>query len=270
MGRSKAVITMAGQDAFQMKGLKCLVTGGTKGIGRSTVEAFASLGAEVFTCSRNSDDVDACLREWREKGYEKVHGGAFDLSDPESREGLVARVKDVFDGRLDVLVNNVGINIRKKTEEFSLEDYNRLMNVNLESTFHVSQLCLPLLKASGCASVVMNSSVAGGPTTMRSGSLYGMSKGGMNQLTKILACEWAPHGIRCNAVAPWYTNTPLANQVLKDEAYKAEVLSRTPMGRTGEPEEVANTIAFLCMPAAGFITGQILAIDGGYSSMGFW
>jgi Tropinone reductase 1 len=116
----------------------------------------------------------------------------------------------------------------------------------------------------------MNSSVAGGPTTMKSGSLYGMSKGGMNQLVKILACEWAKFGIRCNAVAPWYTNTPLANQVLADEDYKKQVLSRTPMGRTGEPEEVANVISFLCMKASSYVTGQVISIDGGYSSMGFW
>mmetsp|Transcript_9098 Transcript_9098/g.16951 ORF Transcript_9098/g.16951 Transcript_9098/m.16951 type:complete len:235 (-) Transcript_9098:35-739(-) len=228
--------------------------------------------------SRNHDPISICdlflvdesLKEWNAKGYDVV-GEVCDVAQAESRVKLIEQVSSHFGNKLDVLVNNVGMNIRKPTVDFTLEDYHVLMTINLESTYHISQLCFPLLKkAERGGRIVMNSSVAGGPTTMKSGSLYGMSKGGMNQLVKLLACEWANVGIRCNAVAPWYTNTPLANQVLANEEYRNEVLSRTPMGRTGEPEEVANTIAFLCMPASSYITGQIISIDGGYSSMGFW
>ncbi len=123
---------------------------------------------------------------------------------------------------------------------------------------------MPLLKASGKASVVFNSSVAG-INHMRTGAVYGASKAAMIQLTKNLAVEWAEHGIRVNAVAPYYIRTPLAEQVLADEAYLQEVLDRTPMSRVGEPQEVADVVTFLCMPAASYITGQCIAVDGGFT-----
>ena len=104
---------------------------------------------------------------------------------------------------------------------------------------------------------------------MQSGVVYAMTKSAMNMLTKYLACEWAPDGIRVNAVAPWYINTPLAKQVLADPRYAKAVVSATPAGRVGEPEEVGTATAFLCMPASSYVTGQVLAVDGGFSVNGW-
>lgn len=179
-------------------------------------------------------------------------------------------MSECFQGRLDALINNVGTNIRKPTLTYTEEDYDTIMSTNLESSYVLCQLFHPLLKAGGRSCIVFNSSVAGGPTSMKSGTLYAMTKAALNQLTKNLACEWARDGIRVNAVAPWYTHTPLTEKLLQDPQVMADVVARTPMRRVGEASEVAAPMAFLCSEAAGFLTGQILAVDGGYSVMGFW
>ena len=167
-------------------------------------------------------------------------------------------------------MQNVGTNIRKPSVDFSDEDCEALNRTNLLSAFCLTRDCHSLLKASGNACVLFNSSVAGGPTAMKSGSLYAMSKASLNQLAKNLTCEWAQDGIRVISVAPWYTATPLAQQVLQNKEFEAEVLSRTPMRRVAQPEEVARVFCFLASDAASYITGATVPVDGGYSCMGLF
>lgn len=256
---------MKNSHFWTLKDKKALVTGGTKGIGAAITEELVSLGAEVFVVARNVENLEKFCSQ--EKFSGKVTGISADVSRNEDFETIVNKIKEKW-GFLDILINNAGVNIRKKTTDYSADEFDKIFNTNLKSAFELSRLCYPLLKKSEQGNIVNISSVAG-LTALRTGSIYAMTKAAINQLTKNLAVEFAPDKIRVNAVAPWYIDTPLARQVLENKDYLHEVLERTPMKRIGTPGEVAALVAFLCMPAAGFITGQTICADGGFSVYGF-
>ncbi|MEO6000209.1 MAG: SDR family oxidoreductase [Chitinophagaceae bacterium] len=253
-------------DIWKLKGKKAFVTGGTKGIGKAIVAQFLHLGADVIFVARNQEEVTGVLQEFKEQRL-PVKAIAADVSNAAGRALCYSMIKETWNG-LDILVNNAGMNIRKKMIMYDESEYNRIISTNLSSAFYLSQLFYPFLKASGNGSVVNISSVSG-LTHIRSGAVYGITKAALIQLSRNLAAEWAVDKIRVNAVAPWYIKTPLASSVLQNEQYLQEVLARTPMHRIGQPEEVAAAVAFLCMQASSYITGQCLAIDGGFSTYGF-
>ena len=256
---------MSSNSPWRLAGQRALVTGASSGIGLATAREMAVLGADLVLVARGKQRLDSA-----KNAIELVAPGcrieivSADLSLEKDRQRLVDDLK----GAVQILVNNSGTNIRKRMEELSLDEYRTVQEANLVSCFEMCRLLYPLLKSSAPACVVNNASVAG-LTHLRTGAPYGMSKAAMIQLTRNLAVEWAEDDIRVNAVAPWYINTPLAGQVLQDPDYRRQVLERTPMGRVGEVEECARAIAFLCLPAASYITGQCLAVDGGFSVYGF-
>ncbi len=153
---------------WRLEGKTCLVTGGTKGIGKAIVEELGALGARVFTCARSGADLTACLKEWTAKGYE-VEGIAVDIADSDSRRALLEQVAGSFWGRLDVLVNNVGTNVRKATVAYTEEEYDQIMGVNLKSMYHLCQLAHPLLKKAEKGCIINVGSVAG-VTGIKSGT----------------------------------------------------------------------------------------------------
>eukprot|EP00891_Asterochloris_glomerata_P002867 jgi/Astpho2/2867/Aster-01021 len=248
--------------ARPQRALAC--AGGTKGIGAACVLELASLGAEVFFCSRSEADVRAAAEAWQQQGLnvqaEATLGSKLDILGKDGPEGAAAFATS--DAALCPAVCNAGINIRKKAVEYSEEEYRTVMGINLDACFRLSQLSYPLLKASGSGSVVYISSVGGGPTAMFSAAI--------KQLARNLSVEWARDSIRVNDVAPGYVRTPLVEGILNNEDIMSKMRLRVPQKRVSDPEEISGAVAFLCSKAASYITGQTLAIDGGYSIMGIF
>lgn len=228
-------------------------------------------------CSRNQEDLSRVTKRWNEEQGFDVTGICADMSTSEGLNSLFSEIeswleKMTVDNRLDILVNNVGINIRKPSVDYSKQDTQTIWRTNFDSMFDLTMKCYPLLKRNPgepTSSVINIGSVAG-VTCMKSGTPYAATKAAMNQLTGNLACEWGLDGIRVNCVAPWYINTELAREVLKDKAYLKSVVERTPMGRVGEPIEVAGLVVFLCLPIAQFISGQVISVDGGFTRNGYY
>lgn len=241
---------------------KALITGASKGIGAAVAEVLLERGAHVWLVARGKADLDTFADDLRQRyGDDAVQTTAADMISADERAVLLQQVEQQW-GALDCLINNVGSNIRLPAVDYSEKFYDRLFSTNLDSAFFLTQACHPWLCASSNASVVNMASVAG-IAHLRTGVVYGMSKAAMLQMTRNLAVEWAEDGIRVNAIAPWYTDTPLARQVLDDDDYRESVLARTPMKRIARASEMATATAFFCMPASSYITGQCLSVDGG-------
>lgn len=252
-------------DRWSLAGKRLLITGATEGIGRATAQQAMELGAEAVVVARTADKVERRVADWRAQGF-SVQGVVADVADPAGRDALVAELIRGGDA-LDALINNVGTNVRKPIVEYADDEVDFILRTNLFSAFDICKRLHPLLRrgaAEGGQSTVVNVLSVAGLTHMPTGAPYAMSKAALLQLTRNLAGEWAPDGVRANAVAPWYTRTPLVEKPLQDEAYRDRVLSRTPLGRIAEPEEVASVILFLCMPASSYVTGQCITVDGGF------
>lgn len=255
-------------NRWRLDGQTCLITGASKGIGFACAREFAALGADVLMVARDEAHLETARAEIAEEFPDReILAFAGDVADREQRLEIFDWIADL-DVALSLLVNNAGTNQRKATLEYDETEVRALLETNVMSAFEISRLAHPHLAEHANAAIVNVSSVSG-LTHVRTGSPYGMTKAALAQLTKNLACEWAADGIRVNAVAPWYIRTQRTEPALADPDYLEQVLERTPMDRIGEPEEVSAAVAFLCMPAASYITGEIIAIDGGFLKFGF-
>lgn len=249
------------QSAWQLRDRNALVTGATRGIGRAIVSELLELGATVTLVARSRTEVDAAVQALGDR----ASGVAGDVTDAADRRRIVAHVRER--GPLHVLVHNAGGNVRDKLINYDDATIEKMIALNLVSPILLSRDLHPQLCAAGDASVIHVGSVAG-QLALPTGVAYAAAKAGLAQAARTLALEWARDGIRVNTVAPWYTRTPLVEPVLARPEALAAILARTPLGRIAEPREVATAVAFLAMPAASYITGQCIAVDGGMSIQG--
>ena len=251
-----------GLDQFSLKGKVAMVTGSSKGLGEAAVTALARAGADVAVCGRNRSDIDKVVEKLTSDGC-RAHGFILEVTSPKTVQKGVSEILNYF-GKVDILLNNAGTNHRVPVLEYPEEEWDRVIDTNLKGYYLVAQAVVPQMIGRGYGKVINMSSILG-----RIGIInqlaYASAKGGVDQMTKVMALEWAKLGVRVNAIAPTYFETEMVKQIRNDKERFDFINTRTPMGRWGKLSEIEGIVIFLATPASDFITGQSIAIDGGWT-----
>lgn len=240
-----------------LKGKVALITGGTRGIGFETVRLFKENNAEVVLFGSKKETVDKAVEELKNEGYE-VSGYYPNLEIYEEVEKTIKEIVSKY-GHIDILINNAGISANKKIEETSSEDFAKIMNLNVNAVFNMTKAVVPFMKENK-GGVILNTSSMVSIYGQSSGVGYPTSKFAVNGITKSLARELAPFNIRVNAVAPGVTKTDMVASLPEEQI--APLIKTIPLGRIGEPRDIANAFLFLASDMASYITGNILSVDG--------
>ena len=248
---------------FDLSDKVAIVTGGNGGIGLGMAKGLAEAGAKIAIIGRNTEKNANAVNEIKSLGATAI-AIETDVRDANAVTSMVKAVVAEW-GRVDILINNAGINIRKRPEDLSEEEWRQVLDTNLTSAFLCSKACYPEMKKTGGGKILNNGSMLslfGSPW----GSAYGSSKGGIMQMTKSHATSWADDNIQVNCYLPGWINTDLTQQAREDvPGLHEKVLARTPAGRWGEPADLAGLAVYLASPASDFLTGTAIPIDGGFS-----
>lgn len=247
-------------DLFSLTGKIALVTGSSRGLGYAIAEGLAQAGATIILNGRNADTLAQAQKEFADKGY-TVHTSQFDVTDSAGIKAQVAHINETI-GTIDILVNNAGIQHRQPLTEFDADHWRQVIDVNLNGVFFTSQAVAPHMIAQQSGKIINIGSLMS-ELSRKTISAYVASKGGVKQLTKAMATEWAEHNIQINAIGPGYFKTELNTALFTDPEFDGWVKSRTPAGRWGEPEELIGIAVFLASKASSYINGQIFYVDGG-------
>ncbi|MGM0427591.1 MAG: SDR family NAD(P)-dependent oxidoreductase [Thermodesulfobacteriota bacterium] len=247
---------------FDLSGKTAVVTGGTRGLGETAAMALAKAGADVAVCGRVKADLYRVPSAIKESGRDSI-GVYMEVTSKSQIHRAVQSIMDYF-GRIDILVNNAGVNHRVPVLEFGEEDWDRVIDTNLKGYFLVAQAVAPQMLDRKYGKIINMSSILG-TVGLPDQLAYACSKGGIDQMTKVMALEWAKQGIRVNAIGPTYFETDLVTQIRNDPERFNFINERTPMGRWGYPSELEGIVIFLAAPASDFITGQTIYIDGGWT-----
>ena len=252
------------EDMFSLKGKVAIVTGGNGGIGRGIAQGFAGVEADVVIAARNPKKTADAAAEIRKEFGVRVLEIEANVQQEKSIESMVKTVIDEF-GRIDVLVNNAGINIRKMPQDLTAAEYDEVLSTNLRAAFLCSKAVYPAMKKSGGGKIInigSMTSIFGGAKLLP----YGTSKGGIVAMTRSLAVAWAPDNIQVNAILPGWIDTELTQRArIELDGLNERILTHTPVGRWGRPEDLQGTAIFLATSASDFVTGVSLPVDGGYS-----
>jgi NAD(P)-dependent dehydrogenase (short-subunit alcohol dehydrogenase family) len=248
---------------FDIDGRVVVITGGGRGLGAALARGFAEAGARVVIGDQNAENAQSRAAEIRDSGGAAVATGC-DITDPQQVEALCDLATQSF-GTLDVLVNNAGINIPKPAEDLRLEEWSRIIGVNLTGTFICCQAAgaIMLRQGSGCLINICSTHGHVG-SYVHKAAAYNASKAGVVNLTRSLALEWGDRGVRVNGISPGALATELMTTRLADPEYVRKTLERLAIKRIGQPEDVVGAALFLASPAAAWLTGQIMAVDGGW------
>ncbi len=251
-------------DRFSLKGRKALVTGASKGIGAEICAVFADAGADIVAVARDPDGLEETAARVRAMGRRVLVIEA-DMGAPDGPAHAARAAMEAWD-TIDILVNNAGVAHIRPALELTLDDWERTMAVNLRAPFLMAQALAPRMIAQRWGKIV-NISSQTGVIAAPEHAAYASSKGGLNALTKSLAVEWAPHNVQVNAICPTVVLTPMGRQVWGAPEKGAPMLARIPLGRFGEPVEIADLALYLASPAAELVNGALVMIEGGFTSM---